>query len=290
MGLPLLRQPGGEPPLSFVSFLEGSLRDHRSREGGEGINPDALKFQQRVKRSLVMNPDGSPGGMTVLAITSTVEAGTPTEGVRYGIGKTTLAMRLCRKWSHYHPEVDGGRFSLPDAEDLYSQSEEGYEPVNRNIWDDPQKMKLALQERLVKGIRTKVAIWDDVQERAPSQQGKGRGLANLVGDMQKWRYYVGLLILTFPGMGEIHSSVGRLVDFEAVVPKSGFVNLQEYRWQRDYRHPRRPRERMRALSAGQAFGPLPPIEQRWYNEWRTRGMLKGTAAPADQQQRKDEFF
>ncbi|MDG6968245.1 MAG: hypothetical protein JRN50_02165 [Nitrososphaerota archaeon] len=253
--------------MSFISSLESVLQAHKSHSPGE-VEDEKLetRFQTWAKESMVKN-----GPLTILAITSTVPGGAPIEGHRTGMGKTTLALRVARKYTHYHPEQE--RFDTIGEEGFYSESEEAYGPVNESLFADPWEMKDALFSRMRKGVRTPVAIWDDVEKAAPSTTGITRKLSSLLGEIYTWRYAVGMIIMTFPGLAEIQAKAAKLPDFEFIIPRRGTVDMQQHHFQRDWRNPRVPRQKMRQLGLGAAFGPLPPNEQAWYDGWRMRSML-----------------
>lgn len=229
--------------------------------------------------------------MVVLAITSQTQGSYSSDEAPYGAGKTTLAMRIAREYSHFDGELQ--RFDRVDAEDHLTQTEEGWEAVKDWTFDDPRKLRVKLDGVLERRGRVNVAIWDDTEVEAPSESGKSRKIVEMVRPMHRWRTCLGLLILTCPHMGAIHSSVASLVQYEAMIYKEGKYELQMYHFTKDWRHnPMKSRAHMEKLSGNYSgeveFGPLPPGIQKWYDEWRTQRMLGIAATPAPKPQTPQE--
>lgn len=270
--------------MSFISSLERLVKQRKNQPpGGANTGEDLEKrFQKWATESMEKNAP-----LTILAITSTVPGGAPIEGHRTGMGKTTLALRIARRYAHYSAEQ--GRFDTIGDEGLYSENEGGYESANASIFSDPYLMRDTLFRRMKEGIRTPVAIWDDVEKTFPSTPGLTRKKSDFLGEVWTWRYAVGMVVMTFPGLAEIQAKAAMLPDFEFIIPKRGTVDMQQHHFQRDWRNPRVPRQKMRQIGLGPAFGPLPLKEQTWYDDWRVRSMLKGTETEPPKPRKADEW-
>jgi hypothetical protein len=99
-----------------------------------------------------------------------------------------------------------------------------------------------------------------------------------VGDIQRFRPALGLLILTFPGVQDIARSVAKLIQYEFIIYRTGKYELQMYHRNKNFKNPENDWERLEFLSgdseSGVEFPPLPKVEQDWYDAWRSNSMLK----------------
>jgi len=184
--------------------------------------------------------------LTIL-VSSYTQAKIKSDNLPFGVGKTTIAMRL----SHIINGHD------------WNKVFDGlcYNPVQLGELLRPNKERL------------KVALWDDVQFTAPAAQGVPKAVRQLANYISTNRPELACLIMTAPNINSISAPLRRLVTFEVIVVQRGIYEVQKISYHKNYKNPQQDRARLRyieELSEDTPFAKLPPEIQIRYDKWRAQ--------------------
>ena len=211
----------------------------------------------------------SENQLVFAAVTSATQASFPSDAVPYGAGKTSLAFWIAYHLNHFDPIQK--RYSDvaidPDDENAWAETK-------RNTWYYPSKILRSIDAASAEGRIIRAGVWDDVQFTAPKKAGLPKALERLVGVLTTERPILRVLIMTFPSMNDISNVVARLVQFECIISKRGYYELQQIVRRKNYHNPQKDFSQMKPdtgqdpVGRSPDFPPLPMHMQTWYDAWR----------------------
>ena len=225
--------------------------------------PEKDRFTQACEDAISENQ------LVICAVTSGTQASFPSDAIPYGAGKSTLAFHLAYHLNHFDPVQK--RYSDvaidPDEEDAWATTK-------RNAWYYPSKILRGIDAASAEGKIINAGVWDDVQFTAPKKAGLPKALERLVGVLTTERPILRVLIMTFPSMDDISNVVARLIQFELIVNRRGYYEVQQIMKRKNYKNPRKDFIHLGYVSGLDPVGrppdfdPLPAHMQTWYDHWR----------------------
>ena len=212
----------------------------------------------------------SPKGLVIAAITSNTQASFESDQTPYGAGKTTLAMHLSYHFNHFDPETKRYYDSALDKDDI-----KNWGTTNDNMWYYPSRILKSMDKAVAEHRRLLSGVWEDVQYTAGAQTGLPAAIEELVGDLTTDRPEIGVLFLTMPNVMGVAAAIRNLIQFELIVHSRGRFEVQHVNYRKNFRNPKKDYMHLEYVP-GQGrdekeqvdFGPLPLVEQRWYDDWR----------------------
>jgi hypothetical protein len=217
--------------------------------------------------------------LCIAIVTSRTQASFESKGVPYGAGKTTLAMREAYHFLRLDPVTKRYFDTALDQKVLAN-----WDPVFANMWYYPSKILKSVEQARLSRTRISIGIWDDTQYSAGAQSGLPPALRDLVGDITTERPELGLLIMTAPSINDIHAVLRPLIQFELIVHRRGYFEVQKVKHRKNFANPKKDFVKLDYVSGQDPseqdepdFDPLPAAVQTKYDEWRAeqKGMRRG---------------
>ncbi|GAG82625.1 unnamed protein product, partial [marine sediment metagenome] len=186
--------------------------------------------------------------MMFVVITSSAEGMIPSEGFKYGEGKSTLAMGISKSIYERHRP-------LSDAEDLVKENM-GYTIEG-------------IRDMIVRGFDERVLCYiaDDFQQWAGKHNSYSKNLRWLTGQLSTKRPYCAVFIATCPDLGELAKCARDLFMFEIKVPVRGYCEIQKIKVKTAFDDPLNPRKRLHYIGETE-FPKVSPELEAWYEGWR----------------------
>ena len=201
--------------------------------------------------------------MMFIVITSSAEGMIPSEGFKFGEGKSNAAMAISDSVYKRH-------CPLEDSEEL----------VKLNMGYN----KESVRDMIVRGFEKRVLFYiaDDFQQWAGKHNSYDKNLRWLTGQLTTKRPYCAVFAATCPDLGELAKCARDLFMFEIKIPVRGYCEIQKIKTKTDFGDPLNPFKKLDYMA--EATVPLaPPGLVKWYTEWRDREnkeeFIRGWAPP-----------
>ena len=188
--------------------------------------------------------------MMFIVITSSAEGMIPSEGFKFGEGKSHLAMGMADSVYKRHKPLE-------DSEEL----------VKLNMGYNKESVK----DMIVRGFDERVLFYiaDDFQQWAGKHNSYDKNLRWLTGQLTTKRPYCAVFAATCPDLGELAKCARDLFMFEIKVPVRGYCEIQKIKTKTDFGDPLNPFKRLDYM--GEATVPIAsPGLAAWYDGWRDK--------------------
>jgi len=178
-------------------------------------------------------------------ITSHTQGKVKARNLPYGMGKTTLMMRL-----------------------LYLLNGKDWDRVFELMFYNPYDLFCAFDPKVrEKEGRINAVGYDDIQATAPAEQGVPKALRKFSKYVTTCRPEISILLGTADNITSISAPLRKIVLFEIIVWERGEYEVQKIEYHKDFNRPFRDRGRVEYKGESN-FPKLPPAIQKRYNEWR----------------------
>ncbi|GAF79933.1 unnamed protein product, partial [marine sediment metagenome] len=186
--------------------------------------------------------------MMFIVITSSAEGMIPSEGFKFGEGKSHLAMAISKSIYERHSP-------LFDAE----------EKVKENMGYTKEDVR----DMIVRGFDERVLCYvaDDFQQWAGKHNSYDKNLRWLTGQLTTKRPNCAIFIATCPDLGELAKCARDLFMFEIKVPVRGYCEIQKIKVKTPFDDPLNPRKRLHYIGETE-FPKASPELSEWYDNWR----------------------
>lgn len=192
--------------------------------------------------------------LITVAITSYTQAKHVSANLPFGLGKTTIAMKLCYL-------LMGGN---PDFNDM-----EIWEKVFGIMAYQPLQVTELLNPE--SKIRKNCMLWDDTQLTAPASSSVPIAIRKLANYISCDRPEVACIFLTCPNLNSIASPLRKLVNFEIIVSERGLFEVHKLSYYKDFNRPLQDRmhfDYVDEINRDEPFTALIPEVQNRYDAWR----------------------
>lgn len=188
--------------------------------------------------------------MMFIVITSSAEGMIPSEGFKFGEGKSNCAIAIADETYKRH-------CPLEDSEEL----------VKLNMGYN----KESVRDMIVRGFEKRVLVYiaDDFQQWAGKHNSYDKNLRWLTGQLTTKRPYCAVFIATCPDLGELAKCARDLFMVEIKIPVRGYCEIQLIKTKTDFGDPLNPFKRLDYMA--EATVPLAsPGLVKWYEGWRDK--------------------
>ena len=188
--------------------------------------------------------------MMFIVITSSAEGMIPSEGFKFGEGKSNCAIAIVDELYKRHKPLE-------DSEEL----------VKLNMGYNKESVK----DMIIRGFEERVLgyIADDFQQWAGKHNSYDKNLRWLTGQLTTKRPYCAVFIATCPDLGELAKCARDLFMFEIKIPVRGYCEIQKIKTKTDFRDPLNPYKKLDYMAEANVPRASPRLVA-WYEKWRDK--------------------